>query len=325
MPSQSKSKGPPIARLSNFARPSKCCYAVCSRRQRSPCRPSFIITATKMELPADGDTDQQGTNPVKLSDDGSGFVLTDKGEEAKEKFERAKGWFEQMSALGKGISSTTKGRKGTNKDELLQAGASIESSIRSGVTDYIAKMFEGKSMWLYLIDEYTGEPIIPAEGSVYPIEITKPSETTVKLLPIMRTGLKVMSTVNGVALVGNMLGFPIPHVPEEWRKKANAAVGGLDKASSVAEFDTLQKSLDRSGENADGEDKTEELRGYALREFMAFIEEKDRKHDFSGMGRLVTPEGKACWTQKTSEELAKEERLRIAQVSSPIFLLDYCR
>jgi hypothetical protein len=133
-----------------------------------------------------------------------------------------------------------------------------------------------------------------------------------------------MSAVNGAALVGNMLGYPVPHVPKKWREKANAAVGGLDKASSVAEFDALQQSLDRSGENADGKDTTKALRGHALRELTAFIEEKDAKHNFSGMRRLVTPEGQACWTLKTKEQLTKEERTRIDNVSLRLSFLQLC-
>jgi hypothetical protein len=48
-----------------------------------------------------------------------------------------------------------------------------------------------------LIDEYTGMPVIPEERSdAYPIVITTPSETAVKFLPLMQSGLKVNLTVH---------------------------------------------------------------------------------------------------------------------------------
>jgi hypothetical protein len=56
----------------------------------------------------------------------------------------------------------------------------------------------------------------------------------------MRTGLKVMSVVNGAAFVGHMSGVPIPSAPGAWKEMANNAVGSLDKKSSVDEFDVLQ-------------------------------------------------------------------------------------
>ena len=148
---------------------------------------------------------------------------------------------------------------------------------------------------------------MPEDSGPYPIEITTPSTTAVKLLPIMRTGLKVMSVVNGAALVGNLLGLPIPHVPEEWRKKANEAVGSLDKESSVAEYDVLQSSLDGANSGAGGDAAKEKLRGAGLREYERFLLDKDTNSTFAGLRRAVTPEGQACWTLLTAEEIDKAE------------------
>jgi hypothetical protein len=165
-------------------------------------------------------------------------------------------------------------------------------------------------MYLYLIDEYTGDPVVPKEGGAYPIEITQPSENAVKLLPLMRGGLKVMSVVNGAAFVGHMFGVPLPSVPKAWQEKANSAVGSLDQKSSVAEFDVLQGTLDSDCQpNAEGKDK-QAVRGAALREFERFLVEKDPDNTFCGLNRVVTADGKVCWTSLDQAEFEAEEETR---------------
>jgi hypothetical protein len=167
-------------------------------------------------------------------------------------------------------------------------------------------------MYLYLVDEYTGDPVVPKEGGVYPypIKITQPSENAVKLLPLMRGGLKVMSIVNGAAFVGHMFGVPIPSVPKAWQEKAKNAVGSLDQKSSVAEFDVLQGTLNSENETkAEGKDK-QAVRGAALREFKRFLAEKDPKNTFCGLNRVVTDDGKACWTSLDQAEFKAEEETR---------------
>jgi hypothetical protein len=165
-------------------------------------------------------------------------------------------------------------------------------------------------MYLYLIDEYTGHPVVPEEGGVYPIKITQPSQNAVKLLPLMRGGLKVMSIVNGAAFIGHMFGVPIPSVPKAWQEKVNNAVGSLDQKSSVAEFDVLQATLDSESETkAEGKDK-QAIRGAALREFKRFLAEKDPENTFCGLNRVVTDDGKACWTSLDQAKFEAEEETR---------------
>ena len=165
-------------------------------------------------------------------------------------------------------------------------------------------------MYLYLIDEYTGDPVVPEEGGVYPIKITQPSQNAIKLLPLMRGGLKVMSIVNGAAFVGHMFGVPIPIVPKAWQEKVKTAVGSLDQKSSVAEFDVLQETLDSENEtNAEGKDK-QAVRGAALREFKRFLAEKDPENTFCGFNRVVADDGKACWTSLDQAKFEAEEETR---------------
>ena len=76
-------------------------------------------------------------------------------------------------------------------------------------------------MYFYLVDELTG---LPVRGAGYPIEITTPAEIVSKLLPVMQVGMRAMSLYNGVAGVAQMVGYPVPKVPEAWRKGAQSSV-----------------------------------------------------------------------------------------------------
>ena len=76
-------------------------------------------------------------------------------------------------------------------------------------------------MYLYLVDELTGLPVL---GAGYPIVITTPPEIVHKLLPAMQVGMHAMSLFNGVAGIAQMVGYPFPKVPEEWRKGAQSSV-----------------------------------------------------------------------------------------------------
>ena len=71
------------------------------------------------------------------------------------------------------------------------------------------------------MDELTG---LPVRGDGYPIEITTPAEIVPKLLPVMQVGMRAMSLYNGVVGVAQMVGYPVPKVPEGWRKGAQSSV-----------------------------------------------------------------------------------------------------
>jgi hypothetical protein len=261
---------------------------------------SFLITPNKLEQPT-------GFEPLlQLTEDGAGIELGAGGEKVKEQLEeqikKSKGWFDNLCNLGASLCEAVSG----------QGEGGLIVRAKQEVSDFVKDTLQDGPMYLYLIDEYTGNPVPPSEGDGgrYPIEITRPSENAVKLLPLMRAGLKVMSVVNGAALVGNMFALPIPHVPKAWQEQASAAVGKLDKKSSVAEFDALQQSVNASTEAEDGEDKKQAVRGSALREFERFLDEHDPDHTFANLNRLVTTDGQACWTKLTQRELVEAEEKR---------------
>ena len=68
--------------------------------------------------------------------------------------------------------------------------------------------FKSKKLYLYLIDEVTGEPV---EEDPYPIEITtKSKEMMAMLLPFMKVGITAMAVLNGLACVARLF---FPFVP----------------------------------------------------------------------------------------------------------------
>ena len=122
---------------------------------------------------------------------------------AKERLDTAKTWLERLKTFGEGV---------------------IENSpekVFGKIQEVFGELMTKETMYFYLVDELTG---LPVRGDGYPIEITKPSELVPKLLPVMQVGMRAMSLYNGVAGAAQMVGYPVPKVPEAWRKGAQSSV-----------------------------------------------------------------------------------------------------
>ena len=105
----------------------------------------------------------------------------------------------------------------------------------------------GEEMWLYLIDELTGNP--SAEERIHlPIRITKPRRSF-EALPVMQIGLHAASLVNGVAGVVRLFGYR-PKVPEAWpRGPQNSAE--CSQESSVEAFGAVHEKVRDGGEETE--------------------------------------------------------------------------
>jgi serine/threonine protein kinase/ankyrin repeat protein len=163
--------------------------------------------------------------------------------------------------------------------------------INEGIKDLIV------GMYLYLIDELTGEPV-RAEG--WPITITKPSKIVPKLLPLMQVGMRAMSIYNGTAGVARMFGYPVPKVPEAWSKGAQESIELLKQESSVEDFGVVHAEV------KEGTEEEKSVRGASLREFVDFMTKNDpglstnKSGHFAGLKRIGDPEdGTALWTKLT--------------------------
>ena len=91
----------------------------------------------------------------------------------------------------------------------VQTFEAMEAEFEKLFTDKLVD----KTMYLYLIDELTLEPVRPVidkltgkpvKGSIYPIEITTPSKIVPKLLPVMWVGMRAISLYHGVAGIATL-------------------------------------------------------------------------------------------------------------------------
>ena len=94
-----------------------------------------------------------------------------------------------------------------------------------------------------------------------------------------------------------MFGYPLPFVPEKWRKVAQDSVDLLKDKSSVAAFDELHKKV--KSKNTD----EESVRGASLRELERFFKDNDEKKLYAGLRRVGDPnDGTAVWTKLKGDE-----------------------
>ena len=95
------------------------------------------------------------------------------------------------------------------------------TNISDAVTNSMNVMLRGDSLYFYLIDEYTIEPIVPEEeeNQTYPIKIETKSNFAKKfipkVLPLMKIGLKAVSLLNTASSIGRCFGYPLPSISAE--------------------------------------------------------------------------------------------------------------
>jgi len=157
-----------------------------------------MLSAEEPELSAE-EQDQL----LSLKEDGSGIELTGNLKVAKERLDKGMTWLKRLQTFGEGL---------------------IENNpikVFSKIQEVFGELMTKETMYFYLVDELTG---LPVRGDGYPIEITTPAEIVPKLLPVMQVGMRAMSLYNGVVGVAQMVGYPVPKVPEGWRKGAQSSV-----------------------------------------------------------------------------------------------------
>jgi hypothetical protein len=141
-------------------------------------------------------------------------------------------------------------------------------------------------------------PVENKQYGKYPIEIASPSDFISKFMPFIRTSMKAIQLINGISGFVNCLGYPTPHLSSDTISKAKSLIEGLDKPTTANDFFSLQnKALYLYSSKAKGDVNT--LRGSALRDFERFLKLKDKENTFSGLSRVHTKEGVACWTMNT--------------------------
>ena len=154
-------------------------------------------------LPPELGAEEQEQLLVSLKEDGSGIELAGDLKAAKEQLDKAKTWLDRLQTFGEGVIENN------------------PKQIFGTIKEVFGELMTKETMYFYLVDELTG---LPVRGDGYPIVITTPADIVHKLLPVMQVGMHAMSLYNGVAGVARMVGYPVPKVPEEWRKGAQTSV-----------------------------------------------------------------------------------------------------
>jgi serine/threonine protein kinase len=181
-------------------------------------------------------------------------------------------------------------------DVLDKASDCIASPFKFAA-DFVKGNFIESTMFLYLVDESTGKPVCVDDG-VYPVEIGVRSEHAEKFLPLMALGMQILASTNTAVGIITMFypGVSSGLIPKDL----------LDKAS---------RFIDESNKNGvikqvvkQGSANTETVRGIDLREFVAFLKEKDPNCTFSGLTRICDQSsGKAMWVTHESAEKITDE------------------
>ena len=213
------------------------------------------------------------------------------------KMERSLEWMEKLSNLG----SLVTGSVGT----ALGVVSGNKEAIAKAVSALIPDTTSEHKLYLYLVDEYDMQPVYDPTGN-FPIPITTPVEFIPKVLPLLKVSLKAAAVVNTVAGIGRCLGYPLPTIPADLMERAGRIVGNMGQESSVAEYSVLQGQVTEmltslkanaktAGANA-AKPAQQNVRGAALRDLETFFATEVRSRNFSGLQRVVTPEGYSCWT-----------------------------
>lgn len=154
-----------------------------------------------------------------------------------------------------------------------------------------------KKLYLYLVDEVTGQPVCPERSDAkFPFEIDVPDKDVKgTLLPFLRTGIAVASTLNGAAGVARIFGVPVPTIPINFIQSVSEVSNALDQESSVERFGAVHE-VTMATANNERRDKPP-LRGSELRELERLYLEKDKQRTFAGMRRFADHrDGTAIWS-----------------------------
>ncbi|KAF0695710.1 Aste57867_13495 [Aphanomyces stellatus] len=186
-------------------------------------------------------------------------------------------------------------------ERLQAAGAAVVAAVEDSNPMAAAKaaidgFTQRQALYLYLLDEVTGEPVQSGDG-VYPIRIDTASPAYVAFLaanlPLVQRGFQYLKMASSVASFFQLCG--VPSISDKTFDVVDALLDA--PTSSVADFDVVQDALETNQPH-------EHARGPALRELERFFGEKDPKKTFAGLTRVSTDHGQALWTRDAAVLLA---------------------
>ena len=168
-----------------------------------------------------------------------------------------------------------------------------------------------QQVYFYLIDEYTGKPIIPNENDPdYPIliQILPGQELIKKISPFLSTGLKFAATINNVSGVlkptGLLKTMGLPESLIPFTTEAETYIKTFSAGNSVSDFESLSDYVNSANISSGANATNQSTKGASLRELTRFFAEKDPNGTFCGLRRVaVDLTGQCIWT--TEENYTK--------------------
>jgi len=162
------------------------------------------------------------------------------------------------------------------------------SRLKELASNAVKSTFVEESMFLYLVDEFTGKPVDDLSG-IYPIIMKSRTKLFEKLLPLMTLGVAALKLAHtGTRLVN--LFYPLcPVIP------------GASKAEAFLKTDDDNTIIEKLTGKKEGCADTQTVRGLQLRELTDFLEANDGEHGFSGLRRVCDEgSGNAIWVTEES-------------------------
>ena len=155
-------------------------------------------------------------------------------------------------------------------------------------------MNSNKDVYLYLVDEYSGEPVISRDNSAYPIQVVLSEDTTKSnaanymqsILPVLIVGMRVLTRID--VGIGELL-------------------SGFEKSTDT--FKIVDHFV------AENQNKQTKVEGRALREFRDFLLKQDPNKDFCNLKRVSDADGNVIWTLPANAEKMKREGEQLSKMS----------
>ena len=163
-----------------------------------------------------------------------------------------------------------------------------------------------KQVYFYLIDEYTGKPIIPNENDqIYPIliQILPGQELIKKISPFLSTGLKFAVMINNVSGVlkptGLLKTMGLPESVIPFATEAETYIKTFGAGNSVSDFESLSNYVNSANISSGANATNQSTKGASLRELKRFFVDNGEGPNgtFCGLRRVVVSRtGQCIWT-----------------------------
>lgn len=103
----------------------------------------------------------------------------------------------------------------------------VEAKTKQQVSKLLSLYASGQG-YLYLLDEYSGVPIVPEKEALYPLVISDAMDTVRRVLPLMMSGMILMRGEKALSVIANvLLNNNITMVQEHWIHAAKDLLGYL--------------------------------------------------------------------------------------------------